>query len=56
VKVFLLAIILSINVYSKQENCTPTPNELKKLTDLSKEFNKQIEKAKEQLKIELRMP
>ncbi len=55
-KACLLVMLLSTNAYSKQQNCTPRPNELKKLTDLGKEFNKQIEKAKEQLKIELRMP
>jgi hypothetical protein len=49
-------MLLSTNVQSKQQNCNQRPNELKKLTDLGKEFNKQIEKAKEQLKIELRMP
>lgn len=55
-KACLLVMLLSINAFCKQQNCNSRPNELKKLTDLGKEFNKQIEKAKEQLKIELRMP
>lgn len=55
-KACLLLILLTISAAANQPKCSQSTNELKKLTDLSKEFNKQIEKAKQQLKIELRMP
>jgi hypothetical protein len=56
VKMLLLSLLFSINIHAKHDsNCYNKTKDLKKLLDFNKELNIQVEKAKQELKLELRL-